>query len=525
MRRVVGALAGLLLVGVPPGEAAAQEAARATVVVRQVAGSSVYLDVGTRHGLASGDTISVYREGADAPVGRMTVAAATETRSVLAFAGPPFPVTRGESLILGLLRPPAEEPPPPPARDPAARAGAPTGREAPTSRSTRPRGRIGFDLSATHSTTLVGSVDPEEVGRTFATPAFRFDVTAPGAVGGFTLRTGGRLAYRYSETDVISPAASARIYALSLERDVPGSRVRLALGRFHSPVESYSGFWDGGMIRVGSPGFGVGALVGFEPERWNEKPSTSRPKATAFTDWMRRGRGWRWQGSVSAHAVRPTDSLPDHTFLGVGQRVSAGRFRLSQDLQVDRDPVDGVWKVSRASVRGAAGLGRHLEVRAGFARRESWLFGGLGLFAPRSDRVDGGLAIRGSGGSMTFDLSRSSDATGRESTGATGSVRVAALPGTSTAGASGVVSRWSGPYGTTLSGSPSLDFDLSPVWLRVGYRFYRSDFLERVSTTHGAEASLDVPFGSGLRLTARARAQWGSWLRSQSVDLGVYRIF
>lgn len=534
MRSVHAAIAALSLVAAPvvPGPGAGarepvpQETPRATVVVRQVAGTSIYLDIGRRHGLETGDTIEVAREEGGAPVGSLIVTAATDTRSVLTFAGEPFPITRGASLTLSLLRAPTEAVP----EAAAPRATVTADRRSPAPPAApfgpRPHGRIGLDLSASRSTTRVGSVDPERVSRTFATPALRFDATVPQAVGSFTLHLGGRLAYRYAEGSTIAPATSARIYGASLDRDVPGSPLRVRLGRFHSPVEVYSGWWDGAMIRVGSRAFGVGALAGFEPDRWNERPSADRPKVTAFADWHGRGPGWRWQGDVSVHTVRPRDSLPDHTFLGISQRISTGPLRIAQDLQVDRDRAGGRWRVSRARIRSTLALGRHVDLRAGASRRESWLVGlGGGLFAPRSDRIDGGIAIRGGDGYLAADASRSTDGLGRRSTGLTGSAAMRRLPGSSALGASAVVSRWSGPYGNTLSATPSVTVDLPPAWLRLGYRFYRSDFLERISTTHGAEASLDAPLGSGMRVSLRARVQWGSYLANRALDLSLYRIF
>ncbi len=521
---LTGVLLLVCVASVVAQEPRPQDAPRATVLVRQVAGTSIYLDIGRRHGLDTGDTVEVAREADGATVGRLTVTAATEDRSVLTFAGEPFAVTRGASLTLFLLRTPTDAVPEAAAPRPGAQTGARVSQ--PASSLSRPRGRVGIDLSASQSTTSVGSVDPERVSRTFATPAFRLDATVPRAVGPLALHLGGRLAYRYADGASITPATSVRIYEASLEHDAPGSPVRVRLGRFHSPVEAYSGWWDGAMLRLGGRSFGVGALAGFEPDRWNEKPSADRPKLTAFADWEGRGRGWRWQGDVSVHGMRPRDSLPDHTFFGVSQRITSGPLRIVQDLQVDRDDVAGKWRLSRAGLRSALALGRHLDVRVGVSRRETWLIGlGAGLFAPRSDRIDGGIAVRGTAGYLSLDASRSTDGLGRESTGLTGSAALRRLPETSILGASAVVSRWTGPYGNTLLASPTLQVDLSPAWLRLGYRFYRSDFIERISTTHGAEASVDAPFGSGLRLSARVRVQWGSYLANRSVDLSLYRVF
>jgi len=92
-------------------------------------------------------------------------------------------------------------------------------------------------------------------------------------------------------------------------------------------------------------------------------------------------------------------------------------------------------------------------------------------------------------------------------------------------GVSGSVSRWTGPYGHTLSAAPGLDLGGDDVRLRLGYRFNRSDYLDRNIVSQGVDASLDTPLGGAVRLSARGRYQWGSQLRSQGLDLSLYRIF
>ena len=88
-----------------------------------------------------------------------------------------------------------------------------------------------------------------------------------------------------------------------------------------------------------------------------------------------------------------------------------------------------------------------------------------------------------------------------------------------------MVARWSGSFGNTLMAAPAVSLQLDPAWLRFGYRYYRSDYLDRLLETHAMESSLDVPFGSGLRASGRMRVQWGGVLLGQSFDLSLYRIF
>jgi hypothetical protein len=335
-----------------------------------------------------------------------------------------------------------------------------------------------------------------------------------------------RLAYRYSGQDLISPATSTRVYGLTLERDFTDVPLRVVAGRFASPVERYSGYWDGALIRIGRRRFGVGAIVGFEPSLWNEKPSADLPKLTGFTDWEGRGSGWRWTGDVSAHTVRPRDGATDHTYLGLSQRILVGPLRLNQDVQVDRDPLDGGWRMSRLRVRASVDLGSNLDVRVGISRRERFLLGGMGnFFAPNSQRLDAGFAVRGGTGVVAAGLSLNEDGSGQKTKGATGSYSLHRLPGTRNLGTAGSVNWWSGPYGETLSAAPSMTMALGAAWLQFGYRLTRSDYLERMTTTHAVEASLYAPFGNGMRVTTRSRVQWGGSLRSEGLNISLAKVF
>jgi len=527
------------MVASSPGHARAQSRAPApvqtqvrpkvTVRVRQVAGNTVYLDIGTRHGLATGDTLRAALDSLGPPTGWLVVTASTETMSVLTFIGAGLPVVSGTPLTLWLLREPVEAPPPQAVAPPRRSSSARTTERAPPSEAGvlgQPHGRFGFDLTGVRSSTQVGGLNPSSSVMRFATPGLVFDATVPDLGGGFSLRTNLRAAYRYSSGDIINPATSVRVYSAVLEKDFRHAPVRFAVGRFLSPEEVYSGFWDGGYLRLGGRSFGAGAMVGFEPDRWNERPSTKYPKATVFADAQRQGDGWRWHADASASAVRPRDSLPDHTFIGFSQRVTTRRLYLSEDLQVDRNPAGGRWRISWLQLRSSVSVGGGFRVSAGASRRESWSPWLPGSpFLPRNDRLDAGLGFwRGAGG-LSAGASVNRDASGRKSYGATASYSVTRLPGLGPVGTSGVVTRWSGPFGSTMSAAPSLTLALTPAWLRLGYRYSRSDYLRSSLVTNTVEGSLDVPFAPSMRLSLTMSESWGGVLSSQYMYLSLYRIF
>lgn len=502
-----------------------QEQPKVTVHIRQVAGNTVYLDIGTRHGLATGDTLPAALDSAGPAAARLVVTASTETMSVLTFVGTPLEVHSGTPLTLWLLRAPAEAPPAkateaPPPPPPAAVFAPPSETRA----MARPHGRVGFEMSGVRSSTHLGGPNPSSSVRRFATPGLVFSLTAPDVGNGFSVRTDLRASYRYSSGDIISPATSVRVYSAVLQKDFRRAPVRLALGRFLSPEEVYSGFWDGAYLRVGGRSAGVGAMVGFEPDLWTQRPTAKYPKASVFADVQKEGDGWRWHADVSAHALRPRDSLPNHTYLGLSQRVSTRRLYLSEDLEVDRDPAGGRWRLSWLQLRSSVSVVNGLRLTVGASRRamwSPWLAGSP--FSPRNDRLDAGLSYWGGAGGVSVNASVNRDASGQTSRGMTGSYSLTHLLGP--LGTSGTVTRWSGPFGSNVSAAPSVTFALTPAWVRIGYRYNKSDYLGSVLTTNSASASVDTPLGSSTRLSLRLSHTWGGVLSSQTLYLTLYRIF
>lgn len=527
----------LLLALVLPLPVVAQGGPASTAVrvrVRQVAGANLYLDVGSDHGLLAGDTVRVARvEEAEARVvGALRVVAATGTRSVLTFAGEPFRLTRGDELILMLLRTPSlpppepgEEPPPgvrPEAAPPPAGPGLPT--RGPARERRAPSGSVTLDVTALRSATEFGGADPEEVERTFATPSLRLDLTVPDLAGGFRFRTRLRAAYRYSDRDVIPSPGSTRIHQAVLERT--GRRTRVHLGRFYSPVESYSGYWDGVFLRVGGGDLGVGALVGFQPERWNEGPSGDLPKATAFVDARRDGEGWRWEGDLSAHTVRPRTDLPDRSFVGMSQSLRVRGFRADQDLQVDREPGGSGWTVSRLRLRAGLQLTSSTRVRAGFRRRTPYRASGIvDLVSSARERWTAGLTYAPGRGYVGGDVSLSRNGGDRESRAVTLSFGVPGLFFGGRIGLTGTGSYWGRDDGHVLTLGPGLTGSVGSLGLRAAYRLYRSDLFRRVRTTHTGELGLSLPLGRGLHASARFRAQRGGGLGSELLHLKLAKRF
>lgn len=543
-RVVAGVLVALAL---NPHAAQGQDAAQPPEVrvrVEQLAGSTIYLNVGTDHGLAAGDTLVVFPDEGPPRLGELAVRLANSTRTVLDFVGDPFDLERGQIIRMQLLRMPTVALPDADLDAPDRLEVAPSERAAAAAADDEgastddegqviaPRvqplsGRWGLDLAGSHSLTeLAGGVGDQSVSRVFASPALRFDLFAPAAVGGFDLRLRTRATYRYGSSPGFDSQLMPRFYEVSLYRDFETLPLQLTLGRFHSPGESFSGYWDGLGARFGGQAFGIGALVGMQPDRWNQLPNSDLPKATVYADFEHQTDGLRWRADASAHAVWPRVGEGTHTFFGVGHRLTAGSFRLTQDLQVDRDAWQGGYRLSRFTTHATVRVASGVHLRAGVSRRSTfllWVDDPTELFAPQRDRLNLGVSARSGQRSLSLDMSLNRDVAGEISQSFSGTM----IPGTlwRDVGTMASFSYWSSALGSSWSVAPALRWTWGDMRARTGYRFYTSTFARRTQTTHSPDISLSMRLANRLRASLRVQGRFGPNVTSEFVQLSLSRTF
>ena len=509
------ALASLLLAVAAPRAAAQEQGLRA--VIEQIAGSDVYLSVGSEAGLAASDTVQVYRDDDGEYLGALRVVAVSATRAVVTFADRPFALTRGVVVRLRFDAAPAPEAAPaaaiaPPVR-PAARSGP------------RVRGRFSLDFNGMQSTTKWLSNTEQTVDRRFATPSMSLRLTATQLPGGLTFETTGRATYRYSDPEIVQPDLSVHVYQLSVAKEFDNAPVQFRLGRFYNPYELYSGYWDGALLRVGGRGFGVGVVAGFQPDRANEGPSTDIPKYSAFADYSL-GRGpVRYSGDVSFHQVKPKGGYLDHTFAGWSQALRVGGVRLATDLQVDRDPELSEWKVSRARVTGALPLARGLTLNARYAHdRPYFLFNTVDLLPFARNQVGGGLGYFGGNASFRADVTANRFDQGSWSMSYGGSFGFQNT-GVFGLGLSAGGTYWTLEGGKALQGFGDLSRRFGRVDVRATYQYYRTEQGSSVFVTNTGALSLVVPLGRRLYSMLQARTQQGANLVSNSIQFSLWTSF
>jgi len=514
-----------------PRSASAQatlpDAQRVSASLDYVSADGLYLGVGSDVGAVAGDTLRVFADSiAGEPLGRIVLVSVTRRRSVAR------PLDRtlleaGTSVFLELHF--REE-------DPVeAVAAAPQTPDAPShapspSRShagARLTGRLSVDLDARETrTSWSGDLSGERVRR-FASPTTRLSFVASDLPGGISVRANMRGAYRYDELTSGPRPLTVRAYELAVVRDLDAVPVQLMLGRFANPFESYSAYWDGVLIRIGSDaGPGIGVVAGFEPHLEDEGFSTALPKLTAFADYAVRAGAWRYDTDVSIHFFRPDDAF-DLTSAGWSQRLTLGRLDLAQRLRLGQANGGG-WSVADARVRAGLDLVGPLRLRASYGRMRTALplaslTADTLLITPGPIREEAslGFELGGRRGAVSVDAGGTRRDGSRPGLALSTSVRWGWRAGRVSLGGH----RWSGGGSEALSLAPGLEILTGPLSWRASYRFYRTDSALASFSTQAAGAEIGFAFSRALHITMGGERQWGERMSGTRVHLGVWRAF
>lgn len=501
------------------------------VVVTRVAGSTVYINAGANQGLGKGQNIEAERQ-----VGRgrgsLEVLSTTSSSAVLGFAGRPFSLTRGDALRIRL---PQTRGPDRAIAEDAATTQTTAGTPPIDADETAERlggvwalppnvsGRLSMELDGRASRTSWDPFSPNGT-RTFLTPVSRLQFTAHDVAGGLSVRGRMRAAYRYGSDGLIDPAASVRVYELDAEKRFDALPLRVQLGRFFSPYEAFSGYWDGLLMRVGGDGFGVGGVVGVEPDRWNQAFSTQRPKATGFVDLRRGGAGGGLEADFAVTQVRPEDGRPDQLYVGSSGRLWVGGVGLAHTIQIDRAE-SGEWIISDLLVQSSIALSRSFEVHGKWSRREPNYFWLEDPFSYRRDDYSAGTTVRWRGGSLLADVgAHQADGDSTWTRSASTALRVNSVS-RARLGMRLAVGVWDAPIGRIGTASLALDRVVGTAWFSGGYRLYRSEGGWQDLTTHQVDATASWTLPDGVRLTGLASTMIGSGVLQQRVQLGVSRSF
>jgi hypothetical protein len=360
--------------------------------------------------------------------------------------------------------------------------------------------------------------------RTFTTPTFRLRMNVIDLPGGLEFVTNLRALYRHDTDDLIDPAGALRVYQASLIARPAGGAVRIELGRFYNPYQSYGGYWDGALVRIGGEGFGIGAALGYEPVRESEVTDAHVPKGSAWMDWEVRGARVGYDGSVSFQAQRPTNDLPERTFIGFEQGLRVGAGRIFHDVELDREPGGG-WTLARLRFAATAPVGPAAYVNVHYGRSRPDLFRLLQeALAGRRDGLGGGFSWVGRALALSGDVTASRVEGEETSWSYVGGASVPSL-GVGGLGASLGGSLWTRGSDTVSSFFPAFTRRFGAARVRVGYMLYRSAGDRPTIATHSADVGVDAPISPGVDAAFRVRQQFGAGLTNTQFYAGFWTRF
>lgn len=505
---------------------------RVAVRVEAVAGENAYLDAGAERGIAAGDTLTAYRSGRLA--GRLRVLSATASRSVVAFVGEAFPITRGErfDVILAAPQPATEEPVPDTTAVPLPGRRSifeqPIPAPLPSAARRDPVRLTGrFQTGTTVLWSSTAPLDGSDARtRTFATPFLGLRGRVAGLPGDVRLNVNGRLTYRVRSDGDFDEPADLRLYQASAEKDL--GLVRVEAGRLYNEYDRYSGYLDGVIVHVGSATAGGGATVGVEPGRANAGFSSDLPKYTVFGHYRLNPKPLRIDLRAVAGQILPkNDALTARTFLGFTHRTAGDGFSVSTDVLVDRDPATGDLAFSRFLARGTVEVTDGLRLRARYQQRRPYiLFGDLQVLRDLSERVGGGVSYRlpgrALGGTVVrADLSSASAGDLPASLAYSGGLFVPRLP-VGGLGLNAYASVWARDDRRSVYASAALSRSFGRVYGSLGYRYQQTPLLTESLVTHGVEGALQVPLLDGISATVQGSAQLGETISNVRLYTGLW---
>lgn len=506
-----------LFVGVALGATRAEAQDSLRVVVHYVAGANVYLGAGSDAKIRQGDTLNVRRAATGEVLSPLLVVSSTPDRSVVAFIGAPYSLTRGDTLAVLIAHTTASQTPP--AAVPVARAATPY---APTKQRSRlsTDGSLSLDFDLLHTRTTGLGGDPERSSRTFTTPSVGLRYRVQGLGNGLEFRTTLRATQRSSTGGVVEPATLIQVYEAALVRR--GGKTEFQLGRFFDPYEYFSGYWDGLLLHRGTDRFGAGVLAGFEPGRGNAGFQSHSPKVGGFFHLRTSGPGARYRTEMSITSIFPKGAPGAHIIAGWAEALQLRGLLLSNTLQFDREPVTGHWIVGQFLGRASTRVGQAGTIYAGFSIRQPYLDRTLVDVRPyRRDNLNTGFNIWTGNLGLTADISTSR----QQGLGAQWSYRASASHRPRGAKALGIglsTMYWTEQNSHGLLISPSANRHFGTTSADLSYQLYRSEANGATSTSHAFELGARLPLSARTQFTIRARERIGGYLQSSGLTAGLW---
>lgn len=495
--------------------------------VSHIAGTTIYLDIGRDDGMSDGDTLYIY---IDATYRGTLIVENTASHSLSARYGSEelFPLTRGQQVTVLFNQPEIHEPVTElkTKRESILKQPAEAATEA-SFGSPILSGRVMTGSSILYTQTQWGDFINRTTDRTYISPFTDLNMSVNRLPNGFSVDAAFSYTYRYSSNQPIVPDHATRLYRLNIEKTFDSFPLTLSAGRFYNRYDIFSGYWDGVSARIGTQKQGFGIIGGFEPARGNERFSSDLPKATffAYKEWSDSRSRFRSTTELAFNAVLPSIDMENHLFAGVYQQFRIDRSRFTISLQADQNPVNQKWIFSQTMVRGYVPLTEQWEIHGAYNRRLPYrMFINVDPFGYVRTQIVSGLTYRFHNGYLGGDIAFNDSEAGDPSRsyagyGSVSNSRFWDL------GYSAIFNYWENAMGHTLRASPGLNRDFGRIYLRLGYQFYQSEFLNNRNQTHGGELSIISPLFNEWYLNGRLVSEFGDLLINNSLFISIWKAF
>jgi len=519
----------LILITAQPVKAQQQEI---TTQVSSIAASVIYLSSGSNDGISNGDTLYVYLE--EEFLGALIVQNVASESLASEFADQPFPITRGQTLILRFDKPPEAETGSEEvrteitSREKSIMEGSGSGHSSGRA-GLKPRpkvtGRIQMGGTAISTQTTWTSLQDNRTDRLFLTPYTNLSTLISNLPGGLRLDASISYTYRYSNRSSISPAHSARFYRLNIEKAFERIPVSITAGRFYNRYEIFSGFWDGMMLRIGNRTNGIGLIAGFEPIRSNEGFQADLPKYSAFTYHEFEAGPIKSSTELDVTAVMPTTNLNNHIYAGLFQQFMVNRHRVSVRLQADQNPLDNQWFLSQVMLRGLLEITEHLQLHGAFNRRRPYrMFSFIRPLGYERTSITGGVRYHLPFISLGSDLSRITSEYSPTAYAISGYVQTNRTL-LWELDLSANAQYWFNETSASLRISPAIGRNFNTLHLGVGYEFYQTDYFSGQYQTHTGTLSAMMSINRYWSVHANLRSGYGDLFINNSLQFSIWRSF
>lgn len=380
---------------------------------------------------------------------------------------------------------------------------------------------LGFNGFASRS--LWNEHIKEAFYRFSAEPQVGYVLRASNLKGGIEVNLNSRIDYRYYSKSTIDQPLQLRFYDFNVRKEFRKVGILLEAGRFNNDFDSFSGFWDGMLVRFGNQKSGVGIIAGSEPIRSSELTSINQPKLSSFVYHRFSIGAFSSSSEISLTQLNPESGFL-HRFLGINQRLRLGKFSINANAQLDQSLESKTWKSSFLSIQARQRFENSTSFYISYVRREPYQIWLSQPFGSVNERIGGGFSMNFTsfhfGNEFNYNQIEAANSAWSYSNWMLWSklTRFELDYQIST-------QFWQGYKSFAISSVSQFSKYLASNLIIAGYQFNYSNFYDSISHTHGLFAQYQHTLSKKSQLSARFSIDAGLLLIRTGFYVSYWRTF